>query len=347
MGLGALGRRFDDAQQSRRWTAFPVAVWKKFSDDQSGSKAGLLSYYAFVAIFPLLLVLVTILGVVLRSDPELQTRVLDSALADFPVIGEQLRSNVTSLDRTGIGLVVGLLGTFIGARGVASTAQDALNSCWGVPFTRRPGFPGRTLRSLGLLLLLGTSVIVTGTLSGIGGGSGTLGSAVRVGVLLLSLAVNVVAFTVAFRVATAGCVRTRELMPGAVLAALFWQVLLALGGYVVTHQLRRASAVYGSFAIVIGMLAWLRLQAQLTLYAVEADVVRARRLWPRSLLQPPLTDGDQRAYESYAHAQRRRPEQRIDVDFDGPSEEPDHGPPDELDDGTGDPAGEVAGSDRR
>jgi hypothetical protein len=67
------------------------------------------------------------------------------------------------------------------------------------------------------------------------------------------------------------------------------------------------------FGLVLGLLAWLYLQAQITLYAVELNVVKARRLWPRSLFPPPLTKQDLEAYRLYAQAEQRRPELEIEV----------------------------------
>lgn len=83
----------DAAQRHRPWRAFPVAVVKKFGDDGGGNLASMLAFYAFLAVFPLLLVLTTVLGYVLSSANGLRTRILDSAVVDFPVIGPQLRTN--------------------------------------------------------------------------------------------------------------------------------------------------------------------------------------------------------------------------------------------------------------
>jgi membrane protein len=287
----------DAFQQRHRALAFPVAVWKKFGDDQAGNLAALIAYFAFVAIFPLLLVLITVLGIVLRDNPSLQQKVLDSALTEFPVIGEQLRANVHSLNRTGVGLVVGVIGTLLGARGVTGAIQNAMNAVWEVPRRERPGFPFSVLRGLGLVGVLGIGVLATTVLSGFGtwGGRVLGGLGGSVAALALSLAVNVALFWLGLRLATASVVCTRDLRNGAILAAFVWQVLQALGVFFVTHVLRHASSLYGTFGLVLGLLAWLYLQAQLTLYAVEADVVRARGLRPRSLFSPPPTEEDQRA----------------------------------------------------
>jgi YihY family inner membrane protein len=275
----------DRFQQRHRALAFPVAVYRKFSHDQAGSLAALISYYAFVSTFPLLLVLVTLLGMVLSGSPRLQADVLNSALSEFPVIGQQLRTNVHSLGRSGLGLVIGLVLTFIGARGVANAMQNAMNQVWQVPRGKRPGFPASWLRSFALIAIIGLGVIITTVLSGVSSWSGHtfLGSWGRVLGIALSLVLNIGLFWLGLHVATAAEVTWRQLRLGAILSAIVWQVLQFIGGYVIAHVLRHASELYGTFGLVLGLLAWFHLQAQLTLYAVEADVVRARKLWPRSL----------------------------------------------------------------
>lgn len=283
----------DAFQQRHRLLAYPVAVWRKFSEDQAGSLAALIAYYGFVSIFPLLLLLVTVLGLVLRNNPSLQQQVLSSALTDFPVIGEQLRANVHSLNRTGVGFGVGIVGTLFGARGVTRMFQVAMNSVWNVPRDERPGFPYSWLRGLGLVGTLGIGVLCTTALSGLGTWGGRiLGAGGSVAAIGVSLVVNVGLFWLGLRLATSSTVRTRDLRNGAVFAAIVWQALQTVGVYFVTHSFRHASSLYGTFGLVLGLLTWLYLQAQLTLYAVEADVVRVRRLWPRSLVSPPAADKD-------------------------------------------------------
>lgn len=311
--------RIDTVQQRRRWLAFPYAVVRKFGDDQAGNQAALLAYYGFLSVFPLLLTLTTVLGFLLKGDPALQRRLLHSALVEFPVIGEQLRTN--TLHGHWYVLVVSILLSLWGARGVAGTAQLVFNTLWAVPYVRRPGFWPALGRSFGLLAVIGVAVISTGLLSGIGSQTGPVGVLVRAAALAASTVVNVAAFCAGFRLATAGQVRTRELLLGAVVSGVLWQALLTVGSLLVAHQIRHETALYGTFGVVLGLLGWLHLQAQLTLYAVEADIVRVRRLWPRSLAAPPLTHADQRAYRAETEATRRRPaeEERIDVEFHAPA----------------------------
>jgi hypothetical protein len=108
-------------------------------------------------------------------------------------------------------------------------------------------------------------------------------------------------------------------------AAVLWSLLQIFGGYYVTHQIQGASNVYGTFAIVIGLLVWIYLGAQITLYCAEINVVRVRHLWPRSLVQPPLSTADKRTMAAGAKAEQRRPEQQIAVEFDSSADR--EGPP--------------------
>jgi membrane protein len=312
MNMKTALRAADAVQQRHAWLAVPAAVWKKFGDDQAGNLAALVAYYAFVAIFPLLLVLITVLDIVLKSHPALRKSLLNSALAQYPVIGPQLAHNIGPLHQTGLALVVGLLGTFIGARSVATAMQNALNSVWEIPIARRPGFPWSWLRSFGLILVIGLGLIGTTILSGIASGAGRVltGFGASLAALVVSLVANIGLFWLAFRLGTASEIGWRQLRLGAVIGAVIWQLLQAVGGYFVAHQLAHASPSYGTFAVVLGLIAWLYLVAELTLYAVEINVVTAYRLWPRSIAPPPYTEQDRRAFQLYAQAQQRRKEQR-------------------------------------
>ncbi len=292
----------DRLQRRSTPLAVAFATWKKFGDDRAGNLAGLIAYFAFASLFPLLLVGVTILDIVVRDDPALRHQLLSSALRQYPVIGPELERNVHRLSETGEALVIGAVLTLFGARGVANAMQNAVNSVWEVPQLRRPKFGWALLRSLGLIGVIGPGQIATITLSSYAGGTGHLGGVfARVAAIAVSLVLNVVLFWVGFRLAAAREVATRDLRLSAILAAVAWQILQLLGGYFVAHELRTTSA-YGVFSVVLGLLAWFYLQAQITLYVAELNVVRVRKLYPRSLDPPPLTDADLRAYEMYAQA---------------------------------------------
>jgi membrane protein len=310
---------FDRYQQEHAWLGFPLAVVKKFGDDNAANLAAVIAWNALAAIFPLLLVLVTVLGIFLHGDPHLQTRILNSALAEFPVIGTSLKQNVNALDRAGFGLVIGLVGSFLGARGVAGAAQTALNTVWEIPYTRRPGFPMSALRSVAMVAVLGVGIVGTTTLAGFGGGTGSIGAGLRIGAIAIAFALNVLVFSLTFRLAVAPEISWRQLWLGAFLTALAWQVLETLGGYIVAHDVKNMSAIYGTFALVLGLMSWLYLQSQLTLYAVEADVVRSRGLWPRTMIGGGRNRKDETALKAYATAEERRADQTVDVSFEPPT----------------------------
>ncbi|HEX9374687.1 MAG TPA: YihY/virulence factor BrkB family protein [Actinomycetota bacterium] len=308
-------RAVDGFQQRHTVLAFPFAVVKKFGDDEAGHLAALLAYYGFFSLFPLLLVMVTVLGFVLQGNSDLQDSVLHSALAQFPVIGDQIRSNVHSLSGSGLSLAVGIAGTLWGGLGVMNAMQAAMNRVWDVRKRDRPNFWKSKIRALMMLALLGVAAVASAVVAGIVSAGGHSPFTVAGGVVL-SLALNLGVFLLAFRILTARNLTWGDVLPGAAVAAVAWVVLQTAGGYIVGHQLKSASQVYGLFALVIGLLAWMYLGAQVTLYAAEVNVVRKERLWPRSLVQPPLSRGDKDTYRRAAIAEERRPEESVSVRFD-------------------------------
>jgi uncharacterized BrkB/YihY/UPF0761 family membrane protein len=312
-------RGFDAWQQRTRWAGFPVAVVRKYGDDRGGQLAALITYYAFAALFPLLLLLTTALGFVLHGAPGLRRDVLNSALADFPVIGNQLRGNVHSLSGSAFAVAVGCLGLLYGSLGVAQSLQFAMAQVWNIPGVRRPGYWPRLGRSVLLIVTLGLGLLVTAVGTGLLT-SLTSGPGVVIGGLLLSACINTALYLACFRILTPGVVAWTCLLPGCLLAAPVWTALQAFGGALVAHQLRHSSEVYGLFGTVLGLLWWLYLGAQLSLYAAEVNVVRSRRLWPRSLVQPPLTRADAQVLDAIAEQEHRRPEQQVRSEFEGAPE---------------------------
>ena len=221
--------RADAYQRRHRWAGLPVAVLYKFADDQGSYLAAQITYYGFVAAFPLLLLLATILGYALHGNRHLQRHVLDSALAQFPVIGDQITANIRSFHGSTAGLVIGILGCVYGGLGIVQAAQNTLNKVWGVPRDSRPSPVRARLRSLLLLAFGGVSVIITTVLSALGAAAdaygASLGAGVRALVTAAAIALNVTLFTAAFKVLTARPVTVREISTGAVAAAVTWQVL--------------------------------------------------------------------------------------------------------------------------
>lgn len=308
-------RRLDAFQQATPPLAFAWAVVKKFGDDSAGSLAALIAYYGFLSLFPLLLVLITILGLVVT--PTLAHEIVKSALGQFPIIGPQLAGpkGVHSLrEGSVIGLILGLIGLLWGSLGITQAAQNAMAQVWNVPGVKRPGLVPRLGRGFGFLVLLLIDVLATTVLAGFATFAG-LGPAPRLGSAVLAILVDIALFIAAFRVLTPRPVRTRELLVGAAVAGIAWAGLQLGGTALVAHQLKHSSQIYGYFGSILGLLSFLYLAAEITMYAAELNVVRARRLYPRSMVPPPMTKADRLVLGDISKATAKRPEQSVEVSF--------------------------------
>ena len=243
----------------------------------------LIAYRGFFSLFPLLLLLTTVLGYLLAGNEELRRGVLDSTLSQFPVIGDQLRGN--ELKGSGLALAVGIVGSLWAGLAVVLETKLTFERIWGVPRPERRGFVAARLRGLALLALLGVLTVLSTVASGLAsGGSTWLGP---VSGVALATVLNLVLFAAVFRFLTPPVASFRALAPGIAIAAIGWELLQLLGGYYISHEVRNATPVYGTFALVIGLLAWIHLGAFFTVLGAEANVVRERRLWPRSLFDDP------------------------------------------------------------
>ncbi|MCZ2849268.1 YihY/virulence factor BrkB family protein [Modestobacter sp. VKM Ac-2978] len=315
--------KLDRLQRRRRAAGFPIAVIYKYVDDSGPYLAALITYYAFVSLFPLLLLFSTILSNVLVNNPELQQQLLESAVSQFPVVGQQI-GEPRGLSGGVLGVVVGILGSLYGALGVAQAIQYAMNTAWAVPRNSRPNpFLARGL-SLLLVATAGLAVIGTTALATFTAGhAGSMGGASRVLTVIGSVAINAAVFVFAFRLATARPLTIRQVLPGAFTAAVLWQLLQTFGVTYVSRVMTTASATNGVFALVLGLLAFLYLAAVVGVLCVEINAVRVNRLWPRALLTPftddvDLTAGDRRSYTGMAKAQRTKGFETVHVSFDPP-----------------------------
>jgi len=325
----------DRFQRRHRWVGLPLAVVYKYNDDQGNYLAALITFYGFLSVFPLLLLLVTVLGYALHGNADLQQQVLTSAVAQFPVIGDQLASNIHSLHGNLLALIVGVLGSVYGGLGVAQAAQNAMNKIWGVPRDARPNAIKSRGISLLLLLVIGGGLLLTTVLSALSTAAQAYGANLGAGSRLLTsvaaVVVNALLFIFAFRVLTAREISTRQVRDGAIAAAITWQLLQVIGTYAIGHALKRASATYGVFGLVLGLITCIYLGAVTVLLCAELNVVRARNFWPRSLMTPfsddtELTAGDRRAYASYPATEQHKEFQNVEVDLDQPDAPESHKP---------------------
>jgi YihY family inner membrane protein len=296
-------RRVDAIQKGNRFLAFVYAVVKKFGDDQAGYLAALVAYYAFFSLFPLLLVFATVLGFVLQSHPDLQQRIVATTVHNFPSLDKFVQ--IGQLKGSGIGLAVGLVFAVLAGIGVIQALQYAMDEVWGVPRRKRPNFFISRLRALMMLAVLGVAMLVATAASNLPFPLGFLGSLVlNVGIALL-----------AFKLLTVADVTWQDVLPGAIFAGVSLTLLQTFGGILVRRTLKNASPTYGTFAFVIGLLSFIYLGAQLTIYGAEINVVKKKHLWPRSLVDEP-TPGDEQVFTQRAKIEERRPDENIRVTFD-------------------------------
>lgn len=303
----------DRWQRRVPWAGVPYAVMKKFGDDNANLAVVALAWYGFTAIFPLLLVVVTVFGFI---GAESIGQGIIHTLHEFPVIGSFFNpAKPEALHGSTLGLVVGLIGLVYGAQGVTQTAQYAMATVWNIPQTQRTGFLPRLGRSLAGLITIGGAFFVNAFVTGYAT-AGATSSAVRILVLAGLLVINVGLYWVTFTVLTAKVIGPRGLLPGSILGAIAFTALITVGTGLMTHQLKNASATYGTFGTVIGIVALLLILAKLTMYGAELNPVLSRRLYPRALpMGGEPTDADRQVLASLVHAEQRRDDQVIGVGF--------------------------------
>ncbi len=308
-------RKADGAQQRYQPSAFVFGVVKKYGDDNGGVLAANLTHSAFVSFFPLLLVLVTVLGLVAVGNPAFRQDAVDAVANQVPLIGHQLTENVHQLRRSSvIGLIAGLATLVWGSTSLAQAGLFTMEQVWNLPGPARPGYFPRLARALLFLVLLAVVVAATSLLAALS----TYGHRALPFVAFaeaVEATVNAGMYFVGFRILTPRGVPSRDLAPGAVAAGICWTALQVAGAYLVHHYLH-SDSVYGVFATVLGLVAWLYLSAEITVYCAEINVVLARRLWPRSVIQPPLTEADRASLALQALQNQRREEQQVVVTFD-------------------------------
>jgi len=282
----------DRLQRRTTPTAFVVGVVKRYGDDRGGTLAAIVTFYGFLSVFPLLLLFFTVMAKnFLHLSPAHQARVIEAVLSQFPYFGKDLEQQIHTLSRNStVIFVITFLGLLWGALGIANALQHATNTAWRVPRHQEPALLPRVARSLALLGVLALVMLAGSVLTGLsaagiaawGSGSWWLRTLTLVG----GAAVNIGGYLLAFWVLTPSRRDLRVLLPGAVVGGLGWSALQYLGTSLLQHHLTRAGALYGVFAVVLGLVFWINLGAQLFLYATEVNVVADQHLWPRGLTEP-------------------------------------------------------------
>jgi membrane protein len=311
-------QKVDTAQKRTPVAGIAVATFKKFKEDQSTNMAAMIAFWAFFSIFPLFMVLVSVLGWVLPASEK--ESVLRHVASMFPLLDP---GSVKALGGSWWALVLGLVTSLWSGIGVVRTTQTAFDSVWEIPIHQRPGLRGQLLSSLSVLGTIGAGLVLTTLISGFVTGSSTgvnLGAAGRAAGFVVSAALDVGLFVAAFRMLTDREISVRDVLPGALLSGLTFFVLQQLSAFIISGHLHSAQATYGHFATVITILWWFYLQAVVTLLGAQLNVVLKERLHPRSVVDPPQTDADHRALQSYAEERTYHPQETVRTEIGGGAE---------------------------
>jgi YihY family inner membrane protein len=264
------------AEAREQWPVLDTALLavRRFSLHRTGRNGALVAHYGFLSIFPLILVFTTVLGFLLDGNTKLQQRILDTVIAQVPLIGDQLLSDPTQLQGSVPLLVFGLLtATWSGMRAF-NVLQTALDDVDDVPFDARPSLVRVRLRSLLGIGLAGCSLIGGAVLSGFASMAGVdWRSRLLLGVGTWAL--NTLMLAGVYRWLSTRQHGWRHVTPGAVAAGFAFTALQLAGSTVMTRAITHASPIYGTFATVIGLLFWLSLHAIISLLGAELNGVLA------------------------------------------------------------------------
>lgn len=301
--------QFDQWQRRSKPVGVSVATFKKFSEDQSTSLAAMIAFWAFFSVIPLLLVVVTVLGVVLPASDK--NSVLSRVADMFPLLDVKQAKSLTG---SWWPFLVGGFTALWSGLAVIRGLQTALNSVWEVPQHRRPGRLKQALRSLWVLATIGTGLVATTLLSSFITSSANgvhLGAAGHIAGYLLSVVLDVGLVVAAFRILTEREVTIRDVLPGGILAGVAFFVLQELSAFIISRHLKSAQSTYGHFATVITILWWFYLQSLITLLGAQLNVVLKDRLYPRALRNGPETEADHRVLQAYAGDRAYYPREKV------------------------------------
>jgi membrane protein len=301
----------DDVQRRHGVLGFPVAVVKKYVDDDGGHAAALITYYGFLSLFPLLLLGVAIVSRVLAGDPDLRRELIDATVP--AVLQSTVEQALTALPTSTVPFVVGLIGLLFAGTGVVFSAYKTVNHVAAVPRRLRPTFLPRYLRVFVMLIVLVLGAVAVGGLTVAATALPTVPGVERVLAVLGSALIIFVVLLVGVRLLLARPSPFRALWPGAAPGAVAVTLLLALGAPLLARFVTRSGPVYGSFATVAALFAVLYLVSQVLVYSAEIAAVRHARLWPRALDQNRPTAADVRVFTLLAREQERIPEARVDL----------------------------------
>ncbi|MEO7442603.1 MAG: YihY/virulence factor BrkB family protein [Acidimicrobiales bacterium] len=262
-----LEKIFGPLAQRWAWVRTALCVQQRFSEVHGGYLASAVTMTAFLALFPLLLAVVGVLGL-LSAGAENLPRELISRLGVRGEAARLLRESIRTAEETGkAASVIGLLGLLWTGLGLVAAFQFAFDAVWQIS--------GRGIRDklFGLAWLAGAGLIffaslaVTALVTILPGPAWPLA-------FVVTFVVGVALWLWTFKALTNRNVGWKSLLPGAVVGALGLEVLKVVGGVYVPRIVTSSSALYGSIGVVFAILAWLLFFGRLVVYAAVVNVIR-------------------------------------------------------------------------
>jgi YihY family inner membrane protein len=272
----------------QRYGWFDVAArgFGRYQRTEGPVSAVHVAYAAFFSIFPLLFAAVGVLGLVLRGNPELSGRILDAARDNLPGPLHTLvdQSVASARDSAKAALGVGLLLLLYSGTGMVVALERGLSRAFGLE--RAGGFLRQRTRALGWLASIGLLLTLSVASAGVVRASGVVFRALGVGgtpakvsgvvlTVALGFVLDVALFTLTFVLLPNRTLRARQVLPGAVLCALWWGLLKSFGAFYVGRAIQNAGEVFGQLAVVVGLLVFVNLAAQLLMLtaSIQAELV--------------------------------------------------------------------------
>ena len=237
---------------------------------RNGRNATVVAHFGFLSVFPLLLVATTILGFVLQNRPQLRENIIDSALAQLPMIGESIANDPSTLQGSVVVLILGMAAALWAGMKAFVALQGSLDDVAEVPLDDRPNLLKSRLRALLGVGIVGGAQVATGVLTSLVGAT-TLFGIGKALIILAAVVVNVLVLAASYRWLCSARPTWRAVAPGAIIGGFFFSGFQLIGTAVVGRAVAKASPVYGGFATVIGLLTWLSLHATVALWCAEVN----------------------------------------------------------------------------
>lgn len=262
-----------------------LTVIEGFQQHRTGRNAALVAHFGFLSVFPLMVVLTTILGFVLQNRPDLRDDIIDSALSNLPFVGAQIAEDPASLRGSTVVLVIGLLAALWAGMKAFVAVQAALDDIHEIPLNRRSSFVLTRVRAIGGIVVIGGAQLATAFITSLVG-IVEAGAVAELALIVAAIAVNTMVLGLTYRWLCSVTDPWRHVLPGAIGGGVLFAILQLLGTTIVTRAIANASPVYGTFASVIGVLTWLSLHATIALVGADLNQVLAERVDSRRAVDP-------------------------------------------------------------